>query len=196
MAPTVKGLPGFKEKVFVFRKKDKSLLELSVRRCRQNELHTILDLQQLVYDRVTNKDTFVRSTKDELSESLISDICIGVFHRGRLVAFTLMVVNRLSQRNLACILGYDEQICRSSVTYDTTFVDPEYTGYGLQRFLSDLRERYAIGLGATAAYATVSPDNAISLKNISSKGFQIIDKKTMYGSYYRYILRKSLVCTK
>lgn len=193
MSMNKKELPGFEEVAFLFRGKNKPGIELGIRRCKQNELELILDLQQLVYDRIPDKNTFVLNTRDELLESLIHDVCIGVFHHGKLVAFTLMVANRLSQRNLACKLGLDERICRSSVTYDTTFVASEYTGYGLQRFLSNLRDRYAIGLGATDAYSTVSPDNAASLRNILSGGFQIIDERKMYGSYNRYILKKSFI---
>lgn len=184
-------LPDFDEEKFTVKAKKKPDLELGIRICRQDDLEDILDLQRLVYDKVPDKDTFVLSTRDEIKESLAQDVCIGVFHFGTLIAFTLMVVNRISKRNLAFSLGFDEEICRSAVTFDTTFINPMYTGYGLQRFLSDMREQYAVRLGASAAYATVSPKNTVSLSNIMSRGFHIVAEKTMYGNYRRFILKKT-----
>lgn len=184
-------LPGFEETSFLFHGKNKPSLELSVRRCRQNELEDILALQQRVYEGIPDKKMFVQNTRDELSESLSEDICIGVYHKGKLAAFTLLVINRISPHSLACSLGLDEELCRRSVTYDTTFVDPRYTGYGLQRFLMALKDQYARKLGATEAYTTVAPENTVSLVNILSQGFEIVAEKPMYGGCNRFILRKT-----
>jgi hypothetical protein len=184
-------LPGIEETALLFHGRNKPELEFIVKSCGQDALEDILALQQRVYDGIVNKDLFVRNSRDELTESLNEDVCIGVYRNEKLVAFTLLVVNRISPHSLACQLDLDEEQCRRSVTYDTTFVDSAYKGYGLQRFLIGLKDQCARELGAEAAYTTVSPANEVSLDNILSQGFEIIGEKPMYGGYNRYILRKA-----
>ena len=47
-------------------------------------------------------------------------------------------------------------------------------------------------LGAEEVLATVSPENAFSLRNIISEGFEVVSEKNMYGGYRRYIVRKKI----
>jgi hypothetical protein len=176
----------------LFRRKNDHELELSIRRCMANELDDILELQKRVYENIKDKKTYVLTSKDELLESLILDYCVGAFHNRELVAATVMISNRLSPRNLGCSLGYDIKRCLKSVTYDSTFVDPLYHGYGIQSFFIKIRDDISRKLGAEEAFATVSPDNSNSLNNIISGGFSILEEKTMYGSFNRYVLRKPI----
>jgi L-amino acid N-acyltransferase YncA len=140
-----------------------------------------------------DKDTFVQTTKEELAESLDEDFCIGAFSGDSLTAFTLMIINRATRRNLAYLFDDTEQSAQTSVVYDTTFVDPVYVGCGLQRYFITLKDKLAVRLGAVRAYATVSPDNAFSLSNMTANGFKTLGKKQMYGGYWRCILCKRLV---
>lgn len=168
-------------------------LQVHVRQCRREELEEILRLQEYVYDTVTDKNTFVLSTREELAESLAADVCIGAYEHGRLIAFTLIVTDPDSPRNLGNYLNNSKARCHRCVTYDTTFVDPAYTGYGLQRTFLSLKNGIAVEMGACHALATVSPDNAVSLKNLRADGFEIADEKKMYGDRRRYIMRKTLI---
>lgn len=166
-------------------------LPVIIRLCEQAELKEILALQEAVYKSVVVKETFVNTTEEELRESLEIDACIGVYHHNRLFAFTLMISNRHTSRNLGCALGYRHEELLKCVTYDTTFVLQEYKGYGLQRLFLSLKEEVAKELGACEALATVSPDNMISFSNLKASGFVIADEKKMYGVLNRYIMRKS-----
>ena len=161
--------------------------------CNDDSLTDILALQEKVFESVQNKDTFVMTTPQEIEESLDMDFCIGAFLGDVLIAFTLMIAPRPGSRNLGCAGGSPEGVV--CVTYDTTFVDPDYSGFGLQRYFITLKDKLAAGLGAREAYATVSPLNAASLGNMRRSGFQIVDEKTMYGGYVRYILRKPLAAS-
>lgn len=169
------------------------LFQLEIRLCGRENLGGILDLQQKVYGNVSDKDTFVQTTKEELAESLDEDFCVGAFSGDVLAAFTLMIINRASRRNLAYLFDDTEQSAQTSVTYDTTFVDPAYVGCGLQRYFITLKDKLAVRLGAVRAYATVSPDNAFSLSNMTANGFETLGKKQMYGGYWRYIQCKRLI---
>ncbi len=167
-------------------------ITLDIRLCRQDRYEDILRLQRNVYESISDKVTFVQTTKEELVESLDKDFCIGAFSGEELSAFTLMVTNRQSPRNLGCLFDDTAEAARSSVTYDTTFVSPRCVGCGLQRYFIRIKDVIAVLLGADKAYATVSPDNIVSLRNLRSNGFETVDKKRMYGGYWRYVLRKRL----
>jgi hypothetical protein len=165
---------------------------IELRLCGREDLEEILWLQRKVYDGLQNKETFVCTSEAELAESLEYDFCIGAFSGSRLAAFTLMIINRATRRNLVCLFDETEQSARTSVTYDTTFVDPFFVGCGLQRHFIALKDKLAVRLGADRAYATVSPDNGFSLNNMVSNGFETVGKKQLYGGYWRYILCKRL----
>lgn len=177
----------------ILRKSGRRDLPVTIRRCAREELDAIVALQRIVYRDVADKDTFVFTTEEELTESLESDICLGAYLDGRLIGFTLAVTDPDSPRNLGYALNYGPERCARCVTYDTTFVHPEYTGYGLQRVFMSLKDSEARKLGASEALATVSPDNQASLKNLIENGFEIADEKIMYAELRRYIMRKPLV---
>ncbi len=179
-------------KNYVFKNKEGVSLNSSIRLCREEEIDVINGLQLRVYDSIENKDTFVLTTKEELSESLSRDICLGVYDGERLIAFTLLIVTRDSPRNLGFSLGYEKSKCLKCVTNDTTFVDPDYQGYGVQRRLLEIKYAIASKVGAEEILATVSPENAVSLRNMISEGFEVASDKTMYGGYKRFIVRRKI----
>ncbi|SHI22554.1 L-amino acid N-acyltransferase YncA [Sporobacter termitidis DSM 10068] len=185
-------LQRYSEPAFIIEKDKKVQLPIKFRLCAKDDLEEIMALQSEVYENITAKEIFVFSTEDELSESLETDVCIGAYLFGKLIAFTLMVVNPNSLRNLGLYLDYSREQCLKCVTYDTTFIAPEYRGYGLQRLFITMKDAIARELGAREALATVSPDNAASINNLKASGFELAGEKKMYGGLKRYILRKSV----
>jgi len=177
---------------FVVEREGKPPLKALFRFCRRDDLDEIVALQKRVYDHVQDKNTFVMTTEEGLAESIDFDVCIGAYHCGVLIAFTLMVVYPYSSRNLGLYLDYTPQQCAKCATYDTTFVDPDYSGYGLQRAFIRLKDRIAGEMGREEVLATVSPDNARSLQNLESSGFTVAGRKKMYGDFDRLILKKGL----
>lgn len=172
--------------------KEGELLKVKIKRCGPDELDEIIALQNRVYEHIDNKDTFVLTTAEELSESLVQDVCLGVYDGSGLIAFTLMVVNRLTSRNLGSSLGYEQPKCLKCVTNDTTFVDQGFKGYGMQRHLLKMKLAVALKLEADEMLATVSPENTVSLSNLLSEGFEIASEKNMYGGFKRYIMKKEI----
>jgi hypothetical protein len=168
-------------------------LTVGVRLCKQDELADILALQMMVDGSITNKELFVCSAEEALNEALKTDICIGVYLNNCLIAFTLMIINPDSPENLGYHLKYSREQCMKCVTYDTTFVHPDYKGYSIQRLLISLKDSIAVELGACEALATVSPDNMVSLNNLKASGFEIAEEKQLYGTLNRYIMRKYLL---
>lgn len=159
------------------------------------------------------RHTFVLLTEQELEESLAEDFCVTVWADAdtslsscaasaasgdalcagrRLAAFSLVVLNRVTDRNLGTYLGYDREQLLRTVTYDTTFVHPDFRGYGLQRLIIGIKSDEALRRGADQALATVSPDNAQSMANTLAMGFEVAEQKPMYGGLERCIMRKYL----
>ena len=167
--------------------------KLLIRRCGSEDLAAILDLQEKVIAALEEGHIFARTSEDELRESLCKDFCVGVFCGDELAAATIMVINRVTSRNLGVHLGYNkQQMCRCA-TYDSTFVLPRFRGYGIQRMLCAVRDEAALEFGCDEALATVSPDNSVSLNNMKANGFEILTEKIMYTGVRRYIVGKKLV---
>jgi GNAT superfamily N-acetyltransferase len=165
--------------------------EFVLRLCRPEDLEDILALQTLVKKSLGGYgEIFVEDTREELAESLELDCCIGVWADGRLVAFSLSIANRISDRNLARKLDISDADLSDYVTYDTTFVHPDFRGFGLQQYFMPIKDRDARERGASYALCTVSPDNPHSLYNIQATGFQVVRRCTMYGGVERFILEK------
>ncbi len=179
----------FEDRRLTVSRRDGGEISLSARRCTEADMDEILELQDIVAASAP-AEIFVLTTREELAESFSCDLCIGVYDEERLVAFGLMVYGRITPRNLGTYLGYDDEQLRHCVTNDTTFVHPEYRGYGLQSLLGQMRDEDAIRSGAKEAMASVSPDNQYSLENVQKRGFRVILETQLYGGRRRYILRR------
>ena len=166
--------------------------EFMIRPCSIKDFSSIMRLQTSVWENLPSNDLFVFTEAEDIKESLEIDFCIGVFFDNELVAFSLMVKNRLSHRNYGYYLGYDPERLLKCVSFDTTFVSPLFRGFGLQRMLTIIRIDEAIRSGASEALATVSPNNLHSLRNLQNAGFEVIDHQVLYQGKERYILRKQI----
>ena len=171
---------GSEPKVFRFQKSEAA------------DVPAILALQDAVYHGLEDKNIFVRLTEEELRESIEKDSCLCAYCGEELAAFSLVVANRGSPQNLGSYLGYSEEEMRECVTYDTTFVHPDFRGYGLQKQFIRWKDEEGRKMGAKWALCTVSPDNPNSLNNTLRAGFEIVEEKQLYGGIRRYVLRKSL----
>lgn len=161
------------------------------RRCTAEHLSAIAALQERIVRALPTPELFARTTEAELAESLELDFCLGAYAGGTLAMVSIMVTNRISPRNLGICLGYEEARLLQTVTYDTTFVDPAFRGYGLQRSIH-LKDVEAAALGAREALATVAPGNDASLHNLLTDGFAEVDRQSLYGGLDRMILRKTM----
>lgn len=167
-------------------------LRFELRRCDETHLALITGLQDRVIDALPDRDIFARTTEEEILESLRLDFCLGAFAGDELAMASIMIINRVSPRNLGTYLGYDTARLLETVTYDTTFVAGKYRGYGLQRHAGRIKDARALALGAKEALVTVSPFNSVSLNNLIGCGFAKADRQTLYDGADRLIMRKEL----
>lgn len=162
--------------------------ELLVRRVEEHETDLVMQLQSRVRASMPDPSMMAPEEEWEVRESIRMDVCLGIFDGGRMAAFSLMVANRESpERNKGMAYGLNAADC---VCFDITFVDPDYRGMGMQACLLALREEIARQLGAKYGFVTVCPANEHSLRNILGSGFEIVERKPMYGGLDRYVMKK------
>lgn len=161
---------------------------LTLRELGFKHLSDILRLQEQVHDAMPQKDMLAPLTREELIESLHLDRLIGAFTaESEPVAFVLMVANRRGERNLAKDAGKNWRHC---LTLDMVMVHPLYRGNGLQKVLvENITRLSAATSGAECVLATVAPDNAHSLGNFRTMGYEVaVENVAKYGGLTRSIL--------
>ena len=189
-------------------------LELTLRLCTMDDLDPVMDLQDRVVRKIASDmraekpdpehdsarhfhgqdmrsaGLFISDPREEIQYSLAHDFCVAALDGDRMVGFSLMIADGEGEKNLGNVLGYDEERLKTCVNFETTFVDPEYRGFGLQKLFMEIRTREAIRIGASEALTSVSPDNMRSLANIRAAGFVPVKEVVIYYGLKRLILRK------
>lgn len=177
------------ERTRLFRGK-RGEMELTVRLIRPDEVDLVMNLQARVHAHMPDPSLLAAEDREQVEESVGPDACLGIFDGDRIIAFALMVANRESEeRNTGQKNGYPPEEC---VSFDTAFVDPDYRGLGMQKYLLEVREQIARQMGAKRALVTVAPQNVHSLRNVQGFGFEVIARKQLYGGLDRYVLMKEL----
>ena len=179
-------------KVFTLLRKSGQKEDYLIRRCTEADLSDIMDLQLKVYKDICDPGLYALVDAEDIAESLIEDYCYGTYHNGKMVAFTMMIANRISHRNYGTYIGYPEERLPDCVSLEITIVDSAYRGYGLQKLFVQIREEEAIRHGAKEAFVTIGPTNKYSLQNFIDSGYEIIETKPLYEGAIRHILRKYL----
>lgn len=179
-------------KTITLSRKTGETADFVIRRCTEDDLSDILDLQLSIFEKISDKSTYALVGEKEIHESLLEDYCFGTYHNDELIAFTMMIANRISHRNYGTYVGYPEERQAKCVSMEITLVDDRYRGYGLQMQFVKLREDIARRLGAAEAMVTIAPGNDYSLSNLIRSGYEIIETRPLYEGAVRHILRKQL----
>lgn len=180
-------------------KKPKQSVDFIVKFVEKDELKKVLTLQNYIYDRIENKEIFVRDEYNDFIEAFENGGRIfGIYTpNGRLIAYRFISIPGNSKKNM----GYDVHLPESEhhkvVHLETTVVHPDFRGLGLQKLTLDYAIKWTIAKGYRYLLCTVSPYNPFSLKNIMSGELKVRDLKLKYGNenhpgYLRYILARDL----
>lgn len=116
----------------------------------------------------------------------------GAFQAERLVAYTVIAFPGLSASNLGREFGVPEAQLTRVASLEGTIVHESVRGQGLQRHFHGWREQRAREKEMLYLYATVHPDNSISLKNLEAAGFTLQFTRLMYGGLPRQCYAKRL----
>ena len=176
-----------------FCRKDGSCLTLTVRDCLPGELDAIMSMQDRVDALISDPARYVYTSRQDVAESMALDHSFGAYlPDGTIVAYTILLKLRHTPRNLAHKLGYTPDYALRCATADGTWVDPDYRGYGIQYYFSQLKDDLAREMGAAELLACTAPDNIGSLTSLQRNGYLIIDRQPLYGGYDRVILSKKV----
>lgn len=163
------------------------------------ELENVLALQDYIYERIQNKEIFVRDTMEDFLEAFEGQGRIfGIYtNEGRLIAYRFITVPGENEKNMGNDLYLPHREFHKVVHLETTVVHPDFRGMGLQRLTLDYAIKWTIAHGYRYLFCTVSPYNPVSLNNIMSGGLKVRDLKIKYGNeehpgYLRYILFRDL----
>lgn len=179
-------------KIITLSRKSGQKQDFLIRRCTEADLSDIMELQQKVYEDIGNPDLYAIVPEENIHESILKDYCFGTYVNDRLIAFTMMIANRISYRNYGTYIGYPEERQARCVSMEISLVDDEFRGYGLQKQFVTLREEEALRAGAAEALVTIAPGNDYSLANLINSGYEIIETRPLYEGAVRHILSKQL----
>lgn len=175
--------------------KAKSGESLVLKKLTLEDIEEIMELQDKVNNTLVNKEIYACSSKEEFEEAIRNNGCLLGYKTEdqRLVALGAYISYGYDAHNY----GYDLEFTREKLLavgqIESTIVDPDYRGNGLQRKLCEALEVIAREEKKTYIMATVSPMNPYSLNNFLAVGYNNKKEKLKYAGLRRYILCKKLI---
>ncbi len=165
-----------------------------IKKACMSDISDILRLQQDVTARLTDNTQYCPLSRAELVESMYLDCVFCVWQQDSLAAFSVVVNNRKSDRNLYHYFPKKPYTFREIVTFDAVAVAPAFRGHGLQTALIETAYTKMSGQpDVKYMAATVSPDNIHSLNNFLQCGFEdSMDNIQAYGGLHRKLLTKKM----
>ncbi|MCD4837479.1 GNAT family N-acetyltransferase [Neobacillus sedimentimangrovi] len=166
-----------------------------VRKLTMDDLPEILQVQDVVYQRLENKEVLQPLTKEEFQFILEGNgFMLGAFAEVGLIAFRAMLVPHIDAEHLGWDIGLSEEQLRQVIYQEISNVLPEYRGNRLQQLLAKLIMRELGKEAPSYRYVccTVAPFNIPSLKDKFAQGMQIAALKEKYGGLLRYVFVKDL----
>lgn len=164
---------------------------VELRRCVPGEEQAVFALQNEVRAAMPCPEQFVPDTLANLRRYVAEDLCLGVWQGERLGAYFILRYCGGEESNYARVLGVPREEWPRWANADSVIVHPDWRGNGLQRRLVEAAVQ-ALRPGIVGLGATVSPDNAYSLRNALAAGFTVACRRTMYGGHDRYVLVRRL----
>lgn len=149
-------------------------IELCYKRLFASNVKEVLSLQNVVLTELKEEgkqEYLVRSSEEEILESMLIDYCYGLYDDDKLIAFCITVLNRNSNRNLAKIIKKRKHY-KDYVSVDTVQVHPAYRGYRIQKFFLEKSQEISYKCEAKNMLATVSLNNTFSEQNFLEFGFE------------------------
>lgn len=181
------------EKVYRFMNRYGQSVILFLDKAARSDIPAILILQEEVIVSIPQKDLFEKSTREEIEEA-VEDKTAYILRdaKGKVVAFSLLIMHELGKRNLGSDLGYSLEEKRKTCVFDTVFANIAYRGYGIQQFFLWLAEEEAKRQGYKVLLATVANENRYSMDNFLKYGYTKERELIKYQDKKRWIVSKRL----
>lgn len=162
------------------------------------EIDAVVNLQNLVYEGLPNKEVLFKDSKFEMLDDLYNGAkIIGVFNSmNQLISYRYISFPMHASKNLGRDIALNLSELDKVVHLETTLVDPMYRGNRLQSLTLEKAIELIEPMHMNHIMCTVSPFNLFSLFNIMSAGLNIKALKRKYGiddeGMWRFILHKDL----
>lgn len=163
------------------------------------ELNTVLELQDYIYERIVNKEIFVKDSREDFLEAFENEGRIfGIYTKeNRLIAYRFITIPGSCKKNMGNDVYLPASEFHKVVHLETTVVHPEFRGMGLQKLTLDYATKWSIAKGYRYLFCTVSPYNPVSLNNIMGGGLKVRELKKKYEceehpGYLRYVLFRDM----
>ena len=182
-------------KNIILKKRDGSSVNALIKFLSIDYIEKILELDKKIYEGLENKDLYVLSTKDDYLKTLKNI--------GKVVGCIIPETDELIAMGVYSSYGYDnhnygydfnisdEELLKVG-QIESTVVDADYRGNGLQMVICGILEDVAKENGNTMISATASPDNKYSVNTFIKLGYEIVADKIKYGGFRRYVLMKKI----
>jgi hypothetical protein len=152
-------------------------------------LERILQLQEEIYQGIEDKETFVKSEREEFekffneNDGNVLGFCV---EDEGLVGYRINSFNQENINYYKNLLNLDDS--RKMLYFDATIIRSDYRGNHLQRKAIRISLHYAMkNPDFRYAFSTVSPKNIPSMKSLLYNRVHIVKAKNIYGGKDRFI---------
>ena len=134
---------------------------------------------------VRDEGYFVRCAED-------AGCIVGVWHDGRLIAYSVLQVPAEGEENYGVLMGLPEDELRCVGHAAGSGVHPDYRGNEFHKSMIVLRNDFALDNGYVHLCGEVLPSNPVSIRNHLSRGFFLKGFKVDKFDLDAYLLHKDL----
>lgn len=158
----------------------------------RNHLKEIMDLQDLVYKTLADKEVLQTLEEDEFAEIIDQGFIVGVYEQEKIVGMRAMYIPPVDyEEHLADDAKIDDK--EKVIFSEISFINPENRGQGLQtemgkKLIKSVKEDG----GFDYILTTVLPGNLASLKDKFRLGFKIVKTAYKYNGKKRHVLQLNL----
>ncbi len=167
--------------------------EFEFKECSIKDIDAICEIQEKAFENLQNSNLLRRNSREMLERCLKKPhYTLGAFHNEKLIAFAILYDGETTTENIGYDIGVKGDELISVANIKLIIVLPDYRGNGLQVKLVSKLEKVAQDNGKKILCATVSPDNAYSIKNFEQLGYVFYSQKEKYGGLVRNIYYKKI----
>ena len=188
-----------KGKIYKNKHDNRELEEYTMVFLEKSRLNEVIELEHKIYEGLSNKDIFYFDDYDTMLEDMENGAkIIGVLNsENRIISYRYIGFPGKDERNMGLDINLPKDQLDKVVHLETTVVDPDYRGNGLQSLTLQVVTDQLKQDGYRHLLCTVSPYNFHSLYNVMRNGLKIKALQKKYGDekndgLWRFILHSDL----
>ena len=158
----------------------------------ETHLEEAMKLQHFVAQN-EKKGLFCPMPRDYVLKQLRERLnCIGVFADKKLIALHMISFPQTGEENFGLDIDLPSEEIGQVAHLGAVAIHPEHRGRGLHNLVGDYHLEIIRCAGYRHVCATAAPENYLSLKFLTERGFEIRRLCKKYGDYLRFVLQLDL----